>query len=38
VAVEVTLLVKAVIVVVVALFQAEKFRNTILKLFGRGHA
>ena len=38
VAVEVTLLVKAVIVVVVALFQAEKFRNTILKLFGRGRA
>jgi simple sugar transport system permease protein len=36
VAVEVTLLVKAVIVVVVALFQAEKFRTLIVKLLGRG--
>lgn len=38
VAVEVTLLVKAIIVVVVALFQADKFRNIIVKLFGKGRA
>lgn len=38
VAVEVTLLVKAIIVVVVALFQADKFRNRVVGLFGGGRA
>lgn len=36
VAVEVTLLVKAIIVLVVALFQAEKFRQLLTKAFRRG--